>query len=265
MYISSEPKARIDGGLKVIDFETLKRIAKTKGINNMGFAEKDYFQEIVMLGISREAPGLVFKGGTALYKLHGLNRFSEDLDFSGEINKPTARKIAQYITDFGYETDVLTKNVKTGILLTFVTQGFLFQGRPESLARVQMDVNDVKVELDPQWPQFFSMYPDIPSYKLQVMALEEVAAEKVRALMVRSKARDAYDIWFLLNKGVKIDLSLVRKKLELYNIKFGKELLRTVLKECEKVWSLELKPLMGEVPSYADVKHSIEDAMNRLA
>ena len=71
----------------MIDFDTLKKIAKIKGINNIGFAEKDYFQELILLGISREAPELVFKGGTALYKMHGLNRFSEDLDFSGEIKK----------------------------------------------------------------------------------------------------------------------------------------------------------------------------------
>jgi len=249
----------------VIDFETLKRIARTKGINNMGFAEKDYFQEIVLLGISREVPGLVFKGETALYKIHGLNRFSEDLDFSGEVSEPTVRKIAQYLSDFGYETEVSIKEVKTGKLLTFVTQGFLFQGRLESLARVQMDVNDVRVELDAQWPQFFSLYPDIPSYKLQVMALEEVAAEKVRALLVRSKARDAYDVWFLLNMGVKIDLYLVRKKLELYNLKLSKRSLESALKECENVWSRELKPLMIEVPCYADVLHRIEDTMSRLA
>ena len=258
-------KARIDGGLKVIDFETLKRIARTKGINNMGFAEKDYIQEIVMLGISREAPRLVFKGGTALYKLHGLNRFSEDLDFSGKIDKPTAMKIAQYVTDFGYETEVSMKNVKTGTLLTFVTQGFLFQGRPESLARVQMDVNDVKVELDPQWPQFFSLYPDIPSYKIQIMSLEEIVAEKLRALLVRAKARDAYDVWFLMNKGIKIDLHLVRKKLELYKLKLSKSSLKSALKDCEKIWSKELKPLMLEVPNYAEIKHRIEDGIKSLA
>ena len=221
----------------MIDNETLKRIAKTKGINNIGFAEKDYFQEIVLLGISREAPGLVFKGGTSLYKLHGLNRFSSDLDFSGKINEPTARKIAQYITDFGYDTEVLTKTVKSGILITFVTQGFLFQGRLESFARVQMDVNDVKVELDPVWPQFFSLYPDIPSYKLQAMALEEVAAEKVRALLVRTKARDAYDIWFILSKDVTIDSALVRKKLRSYNLELNKGTLQRALKACENVAS----------------------------
>ena len=219
----------------------------------------DWLEEIVVK--VREETGLVFKGGTSLYKLHGLNRFSSDLDFSGKINEPTARKIAQYITDFGYDTEVLTKTVKSGILITFVTQGFLFQGRPESLARVQMDVNDVKVELDPVWPQFFSLYPDIPSYKLQAMALEEVAAEKVRALLVRTKARDAYDIWFILSKDVTIDSALVRKKLRSYNLELNKGTLQRALKACEDVWRRELKPLMIEVPNYTEVKRSIEDAM----
>jgi predicted nucleotidyltransferase component of viral defense system len=252
---------KIVGGLKLIDLNTLKRIAKTKGINNIGFAEKDYFQEIILLSISREAPKLVFKGGTALYKIYGLNRFSEDLDFSGEIDEPTARRITQYLQDFGYETEISIKEIKMGTLLTFVTQGFLFQGRAESLARVQMDVNLVNIELKSTWPQFFSLYPDIPSFKLQVMSLEEIAAEKVRAMLVRKKARDLYDIWFLLSMGVIINQSLVNKKLELYKLKFSKRILKNALQECEKVWLKELKPLVIEVPMYEDIRDKIEELL----
>jgi predicted nucleotidyltransferase component of viral defense system len=245
----------------VIDLDTLRRTANTKGINNIGYAEKDYFQEIIMLGISREAPELVFKGGTALYKIHGLDRFSEDLDFCGELGEPQARRISTYLRDFGYETEIVIKKAKTGVLLTFVTQGFLYQGTNESRARVQVDVNEAGVELDPEWPQFFSLYPDIPSFRLKVMALEEIAAEKVRALLVRKKARDAYDIWFLLNMGVKIKPSLVGKKLELYNMKLDKRSLKAALKETREIWKKELKPLMREVPDFVGTKHRIEEAI----
>lgn len=243
----------------------MKRIAKTKGINNIGFAEKDYFQEIIMLGISREAPELVFKGGTALYKIHGLNRFSEDLDFTGEIEESTVRRISEYLKDFGYETEILKKDVKTGTLLTFITQGFLYQGTNESKARIQMDVSGTGVNLDPKWPQFFSLYPDIPSFKLRVMDLEEIMAEKVRALLVRKKARDAYDIWYLLNKGVIMNISLIREKLKMYNIEFGKGSLKAALGECGEVWIKELRPFLSEIPNFVEIKHRIEDAIIRLS
>ena len=245
----------------MIDIETLKRIAKTKGINNIGYAEKDYFQEIILLGISRECPGLVFKGGTALYKMHDLNRFSEDLDFTGEINEQTVRKISRYLQDFGYESEVVKKNVKTGSLLTFVIQGFLFQGTNVSKARVQMDVNVTDVELVPNFSQFFSLYPDIPSFRLKVMALEEIIVEKLRALLVRKKARDAYDIWFLLNRGVKINLSLARQKLKLYDIKLGRATLKDALNECEGAWKKEMKPLIMDVPNFKDIRCKIEDGV----
>ena len=45
--------------------------------------EKDYLQYAVLLEIfKRSKGGLVFKGGTALQKCYGLDRFSEDLDFT---------------------------------------------------------------------------------------------------------------------------------------------------------------------------------------
>ena len=259
------PKVIINGGLKAIDLETLKRIAKTKGINNIGFAEKDYFQEIIMLGVSREAPELVFKGGTALYKLHGLNRFSEDLDFSGVIEESKVHTISEYLINFGYETEISKKVVKASTLLTFIIQGFLYQGKNESKARVQMDVSGAGVNVEPNWSQFFSLYPDIPSFKLKVMALEEVMAEKMRALIVRKKARDLYDIWYLLNKGVKMDLSLIREKLKMYNIELGRDTLETALGECGGVWIKELKPFLSELPNFIDIKQRIEEGVKGLA
>ena len=52
----------------------------------------------------------VFKGGTALQKVYGLNRFSIDLDFTAKEDnnkidfKILIEKIAKKITDFGYNS-----------------------------------------------------------------------------------------------------------------------------------------------------------------
>jgi predicted nucleotidyltransferase component of viral defense system len=245
----------------VIDLGTLKRIARTKGIKNIGYAEKDYFQEIILLGISREAPELVFKGGTALYKIHGLDRFSEDLDFSGKIKKTDIQRISTYLRDFGYENVVSEKKMKSGILLTFEIDGFLYQGTPETKSRVQMDVSEGDVRLRADWPQFFSLYPEIASFRIKVMTLEEIMAEKIRALLIRKKARHAYDIWFLLSKGVRIDKSLIQEKLDLYGIKLGKDPLKEALDECKRMWKRELKPMMVEVPDFKIIMSEIKKAM----
>ncbi len=241
----------------MIDMQELRRVARTKGLTNIGYAEKDYFQEILLLGISREVPGLVFKGGTALYKLHGLDRFSEDLDFSGKITEKEIGKIAGYLNDFGYPTKVMTDKPKTGILLTFVTEGFLYQGTPESLARVQMDVSEGKILLETDWKQLFPLYPDIPSFRLKSMSLEEMMSEKVRAMVVRKKARDAYDVWYLLNKGIALDKKLIRKKLDLYELKLDKPLVNQALEEIETAWDRELRALMTAPPDFESVAEEI--------
>lgn len=50
---------------------------------NIYQAEKDYVQHVFLAALySVSATEFVFKGGTALQKAYGLDRFSEDLDFT---------------------------------------------------------------------------------------------------------------------------------------------------------------------------------------
>ena len=51
------------------------------------------------------------------------------------------------------------------------------------------------------------------SFELRVLRVDELLAEKVRAVMTRDKPRDVYDVWLLLRNGVKLDKGLVEKKL----------------------------------------------------
>lgn len=246
----------------MIDMQELRRVARIKGLTNIGYAEKNYFQEIILLGVSREVPNLVFKGGTALYKFHGLDRFSEDLDFSGTLHNNEIDKIAGYLIDFGYPTKVIINKPETGILLTFVTEGLLYQGTNDSLARVQMDVNEGDVLLDTEWNQLFSQYPDIPSFRLKSMALREIMSEKVRAMLTRKKARDAYDVWYLLNKGVALDKKLIQKKLDMYDLELNESLTNKALKEIEVIWNKELRALMTTLPDFKNVAKDIKKKMN---
>ena len=54
---------------------------------NLYQKEKDYLQHIVLSRIfSRIGSEIIFKGGTSLQKCFGLDRFSEDLDFTASEN-----------------------------------------------------------------------------------------------------------------------------------------------------------------------------------
>lgn len=53
------------------------------------------------------------------------------------------------------------------------------------------------------------------SPKVLTMSLNEIVAEKMRALLQRKKPRDVFDVWFLIHeKRNKLDRHLLRKKLQ---------------------------------------------------
>ncbi len=246
----------------MIDIEALRRVARMKGLSNLGFAEKDYFQEIILLGVSREAPGLVFKGRTALYKLFGLNRFSEDVDFSGKAGKRELDGICGYLENFGYSAEYAEVKQARSLLLTFAIKGFLYRGTPQSMARVRMDINpESEVVLEPEFRLLFPLYPDIPTFGLRVMAPAEMAAEKARALLVRARSRDAFDIWFLVNRGVKVDLGLVDRKLKMYDVKRTAAAMDAALRKCRGNWKKEILPMAPGAPDFGAVEKVVRKAM----
>jgi predicted nucleotidyltransferase component of viral defense system len=246
----------------VIDVTTLWRVARMKGLSNLGFAEKDYFQEIILLGVSREAPGLVFKGGTALYKFFGLNRFSEDVDFSGRAGKRELDRICAYLEDFGYGAEYAVDEKARAGLLTFRVKGFLYRGTPVSMARVRMDVDpESEIVLEPEFRVLYPLYPDIPSFGLRVMAPQEMAAEKARALLVRARSRDAFDLWFMMNRGIKVDLGLVDRKLERFDLKRSAGGVAGALRKCHVNWKKELVPMAPGAPAFDVVEKAVRKAL----
>lgn len=246
----------------MIDIAAFRRVARMKGLSNLGFAEKDYFQEIILLGVSREAPGLVFKGGTALYKFFGLGRFSEDVDFSGNAEKRELERILGYLKDFGYEAEYNEARAAQGRRLTFGVKGFLYRGTPLSMARVRMDMNPVsEVILEPEFKILYPLYPDLPSFGLRVMAPEEMAAEKARALLVRARARDAYDIWFLAGRGIKPDAGLIDRKLRMYKLERTPSAVDSALRRCRENWKKELLPMAPGAPDFDTVERAVRSAL----
>src|SRR3989344_3824087 len=66
----------------MLNYDELENIARLKRLSLKNI-EKDYLQDLILFSIySFIGKELVFKGGTCLYKLYKLGRFSEDLDFT---------------------------------------------------------------------------------------------------------------------------------------------------------------------------------------
>lgn len=247
----------------MISAEELKGFSKIKKIANQGNAEKDYLLELVLFLISRNSKDeLVFKGGTCLSKFYGLDRFSEDVDFSlrKEIDIGLLlKRIVLGLRMFGIEAEIKeSKKVQNSASSIIRTKGPLYKGTPNSLSSARIDVNlKSEVDLEPAVLKYQPIYPELSSFTLMVMQEKEILAEKVRAIMTREKARDVYDLWFLLNKKIDVDFGIISKKLDYYNIKWNKKKFEETLKSKKKIWEKEMGMLIETVPDFSTVTKEV--------
>ncbi len=221
---------------------------------NLGQVERDYLQHVVLLFLYRHAGNwLVFKGGTALQKTYGLNRFSEDLDFTSRKETGLAEMAHRVSTDlliFGLENEVeIKKNVSEVII--YRIKGPLYDGSQRSMAVLRLEVSlreDVILKEDTR--EVVPVYTDLQPYIVTMMSLEEMLAEKVRAIMTRNKARDVFDVWFLIKKNVTVNMELINKKLEYDDMHFDSDTFLSSLTAKKSIWEKELKPLVSFVPDF---------------
>jgi predicted nucleotidyltransferase component of viral defense system len=247
--------------------EELRSYEKIVGFN-LWQVEKDYLQHLLLLFLySRSKRGLVLKGGTALQKVFGLNRFSIDLDFSSTNNnaEKTIEKVVEDITSFGFPSQI-SKIEKTKIAKAIILkiQGPLYDGSERTITTLRMEISLRKdLILTPIAKEVVPPYADLRAYFINLVDLKEILAEKVRALISRGRPRDLYDLWFLLRKNIVPEIGLINKKLEYHDLKFNKEEFFQKIKATEKIWEKELKPLVSMLPSFRVVEKDVVEKFKK--
>lgn len=228
---------------------------KTQTGFNIWQIEKDYLQHLFLLFLSRHSKKeCVFKGGTALQKAYGLNRFSIDLDFTCDdwnILDNLIKKLNDEITRFGYQSEFRKVEELTGITYVFKIKGPLYDGTEKSISSLYIELSlREKVLLDAEALEIVPVYPDIQPYILAVMNMKEIMAEKVRAILSRNKPRDVFDLWFLIKKGITLDENIINQKLAYCKMKFDREKFIESLTEKKARWMQEMGTLLSEVPDF---------------
>jgi hypothetical protein len=201
-----------------------KELIEYKKYSNftLGQKEKDYFQNLILFILYKEfGKELVFKGGTALNKCFGSDRFSEDLDFTTK-KKDFETIIKKGLNAFLIDFELSRKNYKNSFNIILRIKGPLFQGIRQSPCKIKLD---------------FSIR-------------EEIFAEKIRAIYTRNKARDVYDLNFLINKKVKFNEHLINMKLDYYNIIFDLEDFKEEILKKEKIWKREMNSLVANLEDF---------------
>lgn len=248
----------------MIKKEELVRIASLKGLPPR-FAELDYLQDIALLGIYREFGNkLVFKGGTCLYKLYHLNRFSEDLDFTAQNRfkpKDFFIRLPFIFSLFNINCRVKVEPFQQSINVYLDVNGPLYDGRKESRSRLILNISlREKVFFLPLRIPYVSLYQEVRPFDLYAMEEKEIVAEKIRAVHQREKARDVYDLWYLLVvKNIPVDFTLVKKKLLYIDIHFSKDSFLKKVQKKKDSWQMDLSALIsGELLPFDTVEKEIK-------
>jgi len=196
-------------------------------------ALKEIIQEISLLGLYRckAFDKAAFYGGTALRIFYGLDRFSEDLDFSllkpdGNFDiTPWCKYIEEELASFGFETEVdrKKKNNLSNIESAFIKGETLIHIlkitslSPPVSGIPPKELLKIKIEIDTNPPMgagYEIKYQINPiPYHIRIYNSESLFAGKIHALLCREwksrriKGRDLYDyLWYIGNKtAINID------------------------------------------------------------
>jgi predicted nucleotidyltransferase component of viral defense system len=185
-------------------------------------ALREILQEVALLGLWRGKffEHAAFYGGTALRILHGLDRFSEDLDFSLLAQNPTfelagyLQPLQKELAGFGFsvESKIQSKSTETAVQSAFLkTHTAKVMLEFEIDPSIQRTIHPgqllkIKLEVDTDPPPNFTTEPKfllqpIP-FSVRTYSLPDLFAGKVHALLFRKwknrvKGRDWYDfVWY---------------------------------------------------------------------
>jgi predicted nucleotidyltransferase component of viral defense system len=211
---------------------------RCQSINDYENALKEILQEVALLGLWRAKffEHAAFYGGSALRILYGLDRFSEDLDFSllrpsaGFTLKKYLKAMKGEIESFGFGVTVTQKEntSASAIQSAFIKGDTLHQlmsiDMPGALAqRVHSRrVFKIKVEVDIDPPTGFrvetrSLLQPIP-FRILCFTRSDLFAGKVHALLCREwktrvKGRDWYDFVWHLGQQTPLNLQHLKERL----------------------------------------------------
>lgn len=231
-------------------------------------AIKEITQEIILYGLSKTEffKHVQFCGGTALRIVHGLNRFSEDLDFTLNIPGSNFR-----FDDYMEETLVTLKHygldmkVKKARDDSFVKARELKEDsdkwRLSFPSSKQLRKVLIKLEIDTN-PPFGAIEAkanlDFPLlHQVSVGSIETLFSGKLHALLCRSfiKGRDWYDLLWYIKKRSNINYEFLGNALSQIGPYQGRDLgeinREFIVQELDsKIKSLDWKQLRGDVERF---------------
>ena len=217
--------------------EMLKQY-RTDGLTDKKNAVKEIMQEIVLCGLSRAGffQKAAFYGGTALRIFYGLDRFSEDLDFSLVTPDPSFELSAYFptlrkeVASYGLNVEISEKEKtrESAIRSAFLKGNtkehmLLFYAADSAAAGIAgNETIKIKFEVDtnpPAGASFEHKYRLLPApYDISLYDMPSLFAGKAHAVICRAwksrvKGRDLYDYVFYLSRGAALNTGHLKARL----------------------------------------------------
>jgi predicted nucleotidyltransferase component of viral defense system len=249
-------------------------------------ALREIVQEIALLGLWRSKffEYAAFYGGSALRMLYGLDRFSEDLDFS--LLKPDLNfSINSYMSaleselrSFGFRMTIEPKSkaIETPIKSAFIKgntrASMLVIEAPQGVVRAlhREQVIKVRLEIDVDPPGGFETEARIRTlpipFSVLTYRLPDLFAGKMSAILCRGwknhvKGRDWYDFVWFVARAVPIHLEHLAARLTQNRVWQGsKQLTLPILSEMlnERIEKTDFESAKADVASFINDTASVE-------
>jgi predicted nucleotidyltransferase component of viral defense system len=179
---------------------------------------REITQELVLMGLSLAGffDKASFHGGTSLRILHGIERYSEDLDFMADKFdkdfkwKPYLDKVKDFVEQYGCFLEIIDKSKDN----TYVKKAFIKDSSIEQMMNMSWTQKSgtpekiqIKVEIDVNPPDHAKSEiksHNFPSkFDVKIHDLPSLFAGKCHALLCREyeKGRDWFDLIWFVNKG----------------------------------------------------------------
>jgi hypothetical protein len=252
-------------------------------------ALKEVFQEVALLGLYQGGffDKAAFYGGTALRILHGLPRFSEDLDFTlleKNSNFDIEKYFSSIIDEFealGIKIDIAKKIKKD--FASDITSAFLKNGT--SIHTLKIEASDlgnildgihsgkklkIKFEVDINPPLKFQTEAKtllLPkTFNIITMTLPNLYAGKMHAVLCRKwvsrvKGRDWFDFEWYVKRNTSLNLEHLQERMYESgdldkNIKLDEELFKEFM--YKRIDALDIDAAIKEVSPFIKEKSGFE-------
>ncbi len=194
------------------------------------------------------------------------NSILHDLDFDLLENDKKISNIKEFLINFGYKSEIKIEGEhENSLRFRILINGPLYKNKRETMCRIIIDFSErEKPLIKPVLNTYYSLYNDVPPFQIWSLDLKEILAEKIRALVTRKKARDLYDINFLLKKNVDTDIAIVNKKLEYYGLGFSEDLINSALRDINFKWVPELKNFTNNLEDFHTVSLYVSNEIIKM-